>query len=222
MIFNTNNVQIVTCTVTQWFIHYLWCVRELQLQELLLIAKKISYDWIFNQIEEYAKKTNPTRDPDVLFDIKTNGTINKYIINSWPETLCCAAEICNKIVEENDTDDKSSVAICCILIRVSSLMRKGFATLLTDKFESENDGFKFEKIEEMIQNIQLATYLTYHLLDELVCLLYLLSSKKMLHLSEIFVTALSVLVDVSFTRDSCCRTICKRTSTSLGDWKIKI
>lgn len=159
---------VITAQVYEWTFKYLWCIREFDLDDYVTVADKVGHRWIAKQIIEYAEDTNTTRDPKVDLEIHSNGTINKYLINALPNVLGTAADICDKIAAQNGRIDESGTTMMCVLMRVSALMRKCFGTVLKEKFEFKNDETPVE-ILEMIENVKLATYITYHLCDDLVC-----------------------------------------------------
>ena len=152
-----------------YFFKWLWCIQRLSKQNYLFIVSQLGVPWIAKQLKKYIEDINPNRDVDIDLELHTNGDINKYCINGFPYALTSAAKILDEINQQNGRQNESNTLHCCILIRISSLMRKGFATLLTDKFVMNEDG-TCDAIEDMINNIQLATYLSYHLFDELVCI----------------------------------------------------
>ena len=155
--------------ILEIFFAWGWNVRQWIQRDYLYIASQLGVEWIGTQIEDYATITNPKRQSKISLEIKTNGEINKNIINGLPFTFAAAAELCDKnAANNNNRFDESGTTICCLLLRISSLMRRGFAVLLTDKFEMNNDNKPPDKITNMINDIQLATYLAYHLFDDIV------------------------------------------------------
>ena len=168
------------------FFRWGWCVREWDVKSFIHIAKQLDVTWIITQLTEYVEDINTDRDPKIAINLKTNGEINKNLIHSWPYSLCAAAEVEHKLSQNEDTYDSSGVTLICIVIRASSLMRKGFATLLTDKFELKKDDETPDQIQDMIDNIQLATFIVYHLFDDLVTYILLMYSLY-LHLHIIWV-----------------------------------
>ena len=65
-----------------------------------------------------------------------------------------------------------ATCVLAVLWRVISLMRYAFGILFTHNFDKPADGTRHPLIQSMIDNVQLATYITYHLCSVMVCCIF--------------------------------------------------
>ena len=140
-----------------------WCNWHWERNQVIYIFSLLGVEWITQQVTDFIDEINPKGNDNIVIVWLASGDINKNIICGLPDTLIAAANIAAS--RNNDTE----IGLCCVMIRVLSLMRKAFGVLLTDKFEMKENGDLPDAIYDMIHCVDLATYLAYHLFDSLVC-----------------------------------------------------
>ena len=148
--------------ILSFIIMLMWCVWQWSEDEVVLVVSCLGVEFVTTQVEKYLKE-NATRNPKKYIKIHTNGTILRTIIHGLHEALCQAAVIADNKRVENSENNEFVITLICVFIRITTLMRKGFATLLKDEFEWPEDDSTPPEIEEMIDAVRLATYLAYHL-----------------------------------------------------------
>ena len=126
-----------------------WSCWKWDREDVIYIFTLLGVEWISHQVVEFIDDINYNRDDNVSILFRTNGLINKTMICGLPDALCAAANIAAK--NGNDTE----IGLCCVMIRVSSLMRKAFGILLKDTFELKADGSLPDCVYDMIDCVNL-------------------------------------------------------------------
>ena len=146
----------------------MWCVWGWTEQEVIYFVACLGVEYITVQVKTYIKD-NKTRSTKKWIQINTNGIILKTVIHAWHKALCEAVVIANDKINQGIDTNHFTITLLCVFIRISTLMRKSFGTLLTDKFEWPKDNSTPIKIKELIKDVRLATYLAYNMCSTIVC-----------------------------------------------------
>ena len=148
----------------------MWCVWNWSEEQLLMFVSCLGVEFITKQVKDYIQD-NKKRSVKKYISIHTNGIILRTVLHQWHEALCQAAVIACDRYDEGIDLNEHCITLLCVFIRISTKMRKSFGTLLTDSFTWPTNGSRPPKIQELIDDVRLATYIAYHCCKNIVCYL---------------------------------------------------
>lgn len=147
----------------------MWCVWEWTDAEIRSVISCIGVSMFTVQVSAYMESNN-TKDCGVWPKIHMTGLTNKLSLHGYIYALGEAANIAWKYEALRGGNNSMESSIIAILFRMHTLMRRGFGILFTYTFDKPEDGSRPPLIQEMIDNIRLATFIGATLLNNIVCI----------------------------------------------------
>lgn len=145
----------------------MWCVWGFHKNHVLMVLNQLGNEFLTSQFEQWMDN-NADRMSYKPCEIKTRGKTCKQTLNKLPFAITMAMHIATHYDYQRNENIDIILTVLCVMYYVCVLMTQSICILFKKQYTSISADGRSEMIELMIDMVNLATYVSYHLCNVLV------------------------------------------------------